>query len=300
MSKSNSKPTRFYFVDVFAVEPLTGNPLAVVADADHLDLEVMQKIAREFNLSETTFILRPTSPEADWRLRSFTPTGAEVFGAGHNALGAWWWLAESGVLPVATKTNYVQEIGSRNLPVDVVLENGRPVLVAMTQAAPVKGKIVRDTAALATALGLTTRDLALDLAPAQVISTGAAHLMVPVRNIETVDRIKAHSEELFAVLQAVEGQGCYVFAVGARHPDADIYTRFFNPTVGIWEDPATGSAAGPLATHLAANGLLKGETVLIEQGTAMGRTSLIRVNLKSQTPQIAGSGVTVIEGNLLF
>jgi trans-2,3-dihydro-3-hydroxyanthranilate isomerase len=80
----------YYFVDVFADEPLTGNPLSVVAEADGLDDQTMRRIAREFNQSETTFLLSPTRPEAHARLRSFTPSGAEVFGAGHNALGAWW------------------------------------------------------------------------------------------------------------------------------------------------------------------------------------------------------------------
>lgn len=83
----------FALVDVFADAPLTGNPLAVVADADGLEERAMRAVAREFNQSETTFVLRPTRPEARTRLRSFTPAGAEVVGAGHNALGAWWWLA---------------------------------------------------------------------------------------------------------------------------------------------------------------------------------------------------------------
>src|SRR6266571_1715793 len=86
----------FYFVDVFASHPLSGNPLSLVTDADRLDEAQMRAISREFNQSETTFLLRPRLPGATWRLRSFTPIGAEVFGAGHNALGAWLWLAAAG------------------------------------------------------------------------------------------------------------------------------------------------------------------------------------------------------------
>jgi predicted PhzF superfamily epimerase YddE/YHI9 len=85
-------------IDVFAYQPLNGNPLALVIDAQELSQETMQRIAREFNQSETTFLLPPTRPQADWRLRCFTPAGIEVSGAGHNALGAWWWLAEAGRL----------------------------------------------------------------------------------------------------------------------------------------------------------------------------------------------------------
>src|SRR3954454_16682609 len=86
----------FSLVDVFAISPLTGNPVAIVPDADRLPLKTMQALAREFNQSETTFLLRPDSDEAAWQLRSFTPIGAEVFGAGHNALGAWLWLPAAG------------------------------------------------------------------------------------------------------------------------------------------------------------------------------------------------------------
>ena len=91
----------FYFVDVFATRPLTGNPLSLVPDADGLNEAQMRAIAREFNQSETTFLLRPSLPGATVRLRSFTPAGAEVGGAGHNALGAWPWLEEAGRLASA-------------------------------------------------------------------------------------------------------------------------------------------------------------------------------------------------------
>ncbi|HVD88689.1 MAG TPA: PhzF family phenazine biosynthesis isomerase, partial [Jatrophihabitantaceae bacterium] len=101
---------RFVFIDVFAPSPLTGNPVAVVPDADDLDLATLRAIAREFNQSETTFLLRPTAARADWRLRSFTPIGAEVFGAGHNALGAWLWLVAAGRVP-ADRSRFIQQIG---------------------------------------------------------------------------------------------------------------------------------------------------------------------------------------------
>ena len=111
----------FHFVDVFAVAPLTGNPLVVVEDAGNLPLRVLQQIAREFNQSETTFVLPATRAGADWRLRSFTPAGAEVFGAGgHNTLGAWWWLAEAGRLALTGRlTVFHQEVGDRVLPVTI-------------------------------------------------------------------------------------------------------------------------------------------------------------------------------------
>ena len=112
------KTLQFHIVDVFAVEPLTGNPLAIVDGGAELSLDLFQRIAREFNQSETTFVMPPTRPRADWRLRSFTAGGVEVFGAGgHNTLGAWWWLAQAGKLALSgNATVFHQELGNRVLP----------------------------------------------------------------------------------------------------------------------------------------------------------------------------------------
>jgi trans-2,3-dihydro-3-hydroxyanthranilate isomerase len=134
-------PLPFFFIDVFAEVPLTGNPLALVAEADGLDEAVMRSVAREFNQSETTFLLPPTRDGATWRLRSFTPSGAEVFGAGHNALGAWWWLATAGKLALADGAGrFAQEIGERVLPVEIVGANGRARAIWMEQAPPQIGE----------------------------------------------------------------------------------------------------------------------------------------------------------------
>jgi PhzF family phenazine biosynthesis protein len=298
-----SRPTLpFHFVDVFAVEPLTGNPLVVVDGGTDLTLNLLQRIAREFNQSETTFLLPPTQPEADRRLRSFTPAGVEVFGAGHNALGAWWWLAEAGRLALAgSETVFHQEIGDRVLPVTISRAGGRLANVVMEQEAPIAGKQLEDLAKLASSLGVTTADLAVDRAPCQVVSTGAAHLMAPIRDREAVDRIQPDAKALLALLDSVGGEGCYVFSLDPRQTDAVAYARFFNPTVGIWEDPATGTAAGPLAAHLVAHGLAKaGQVIKVEQGTAMGRTSLIQVEVFANTVKISGRGVVVASGQLIL
>jgi PhzF family phenazine biosynthesis protein len=269
----------FHIVDVFAIEPLTGNPLAVVEGGEGLTLDLLKRIAREFNQSETTFLMRPTRPEADWRLRSFTAAGAEVFGAGHNALGAWWWRAQAGKLALSgSATVFHQEIGDQVLPVTISQSGGQLGNVVMEQEAPVARRRLEDLAPLAASLGLTVGDLAVDRAPCQVVFTGAPHLMVPVRDREAVDRIQPNARALFSVLASVGGEGCYVFSLDPRQAGAVAYARFFNPTVGIWEDPATGTAAGPLAAHLVAHGLARAaQAMVIEQGTATGRTSLIGV-----------------------
>jgi len=290
----------FHLVDVFGVEPLTGNPLAVAEGGADLPLLSLQRIAREFNQSETTFLMSPTKTRADWRLRSFTAAGAEVFGAGHNALGAWWLLAAAGRLSLnRAETEFHQEIGEQVFPVMISASEGRPDWVVMRQEAPVFGSSVRDAFAHAEALGLSIHDIATEVVACQVISTGAPHLMVPLRDRNAVDRARPDAKALLVILKSCGGEGCYVFSLDPRQSGATAYARFFNPTVGISEDPATGTAAGPLAAHLVSAGLAAG-TVMIEQGTSMGRTSLIQVHISGSTVKIAGRAVVVASGQLFI
>jgi trans-2,3-dihydro-3-hydroxyanthranilate isomerase len=288
----------FCFVDVFASRPLTGNPLSLIPDADGLAESQLQAIAREFNQSETTFVLRPSKPDATWRLRSFTPIGAEVFGAGHNALGAWLWLAHADRLPAAGPLT--QEIGDEVLPVEVSRGHDGLVSVTMAQSAPRFGAVAGDRAELAASLGLAEADLVPDQ-PAQVVDTGAGHLLVPVRDRAAVDRSVPATERLAAVLRQAGGEGCYLYSRDAVEPgDAVAYTRFFNPTMGIAEDPATGTAAGPLVARLAAEGQVPadGRPVIVEQGYKLGRPSRIQVSVAGPQVRVGGSGLVVAEGTL--
>jgi trans-2,3-dihydro-3-hydroxyanthranilate isomerase len=287
---------RFVLVDVFASVPLTGNPVSIVPDADDLTDARMQAIAREFNQSETVFVLRPDRPEATWRLRSFTPIGAEVFGAGHNALGTWIWLAADGRLP-GGRSQFAQQIGPDVLPVRVDAGAGQPVLISMDQSAPQFGATVNDRAELAAALSLAEQDLAADATP-QVVSTGAGHLMVAVGTRAGVDRAAPHAAPLAAILDEAGGEGCYVYSLQPGEDGAAAYARFFNPAMGIPEDPATGTAAGPLAARLVASGKVPGGTVVIEQGHALGRPSRIQVSIAGTRVTITGSGLVVADGVL--
>jgi len=207
----------FFLVDVFSDRPLEGNPLAVVPDADQIDEATMRRIAREFNQAETTFLSSSTSGQADRRLRSFTPAGHEVFGAGHNALGAWWWLASSGRLPASGDSQqFHQQIGDSVLPVTVFWKDGEVASIEMRQSAPVFGKTVSDSGALADALGLTPADMVLDGLEAQVVSTGAAHLLVPVKDRSAIEKARPDTAKLLSVLRAAEGEGCYLFCLDSR------------------------------------------------------------------------------------
>ncbi|WP_421925395.1 PhzF family phenazine biosynthesis protein [Neoaquamicrobium sediminum] len=281
-------------IDVFADAPLTGNPLAVVEDADALTEAQMRPIAGEFNQAETTFVMR--SDRADRKLRSFRAAGAEVGGAGHNALGAWLWLAEEGRLgSLDTPRTFHQEIAGEVLPIVLEKIDGR-IFGRMRQSRLNLFSPLDKPAALASALQLQAEDILVEPRP-RVAGTGAAHLLVRVRDRTVVDRAKPSAEALLGVLASSGGEGCYIYAFDPASPD-QAYARFFNPTVGLWEDAATGTAAGPLAAYLAREGLI-GETIEVEQGTKMGRRSILRLRLVPD-PELSGAGVVVMRGGLFI
>ena len=289
----------FVFVDVFSDRPLEGNPLAVVPDADAIDESTMRRIAREFNQSETTFLLKPKEDDADWHLRSFTAAGHEVTGAGHNALGAWWWLAVSGRLELHDGvTAFRQKIANRVLPLGVVSDGGSVRSIMMQQAAPEFGQTVTDARMLADALGLETEEVLSEGRAAQVVSTGAPHLLIPVRDRSAIDRAKPDAARVLAVLRASGGEGAYLFCRDVARAGSTAHARFFNPTMGISEDAATGTAAGPLGAWLVKEGLVPNGCMRIEQGFTMGRPSLIEIEVGSGGVGISGRGCVSIEGTL--
>jgi PhzF family phenazine biosynthesis protein len=280
-------------VDVFADEPLTGNPLAVVEDADDLTLAQMKRIAAEFNQAETTFIMQ--SARADRKLRSFTAAGAEVAGAGHNALGAWLWLAELGKLgPLDAPRTFQQEIGEEVLPITLTKVGGR-IHGRMRQSPLRLLEPLKDVTSLALALGLQAVDI-MKNPPPRPGDTGVAHLLVRIRDAATVDRARPSADALLDVLHKAGAEGCYIYAHDPQSPDR-AYARFFNPTVGLWEDAATGTAAGPLAAYLGREGLLPAGAIAIEQGTSMGRQSFLKVKLAPDA-ELSGAGVIVMQATL--
>lgn len=189
---------------------------------------------------------------------------------------------------------FQQEIGSDVLPIVLESFDGR-VHGRMRQATLRLLDSLEDVTPLAAALGLDHGDILSEPQP-RPADTGAAHLMVRVRNADTVDKAKPDAGELLAVLKGTSAEGCYIYAFDPDIPER-AYTRFFNPTVGLWEDAATGTAAGPLAAYLAATGILKTHELAIEQGTKMGRRSILRIRLTPK-PELSGTGVVVLRGAL--
>jgi PhzF family phenazine biosynthesis protein len=278
-------------IDVFADTPLSGNPLAVVEGADGLSDAEMRRIAGEFNQAETTFLM--ASKRADRRLRSFTAIGVEVSGAGHNALGAWLWLGETGQLgSLKSPRAFTQELGADVLPITLETIDGR-IYGRMRQSPLRLEPPLLGLTALARALGLDETDL-LPWPVPRAADTGAAHLMVRVRDAATVDRAKPAAEKLLTVLKSAAAEGCYIYSFDPHAPDT-AYARFFNPTVGLWEDAATGTAAGPLTAYLGSESLLHHSALAIEQGTKMGRRSILKVRLTPE-PELSGAGVVVLRG----
>jgi trans-2,3-dihydro-3-hydroxyanthranilate isomerase len=269
---------RYAFVDAVRERPLAGNPVAIVPHAVALDEPTMRRIAGELNQVATTFILPPKNDFADWSLRSFTAAGHEVFGAGHNSLSAWWWLAESGNLTLGEGRNhFTQEIGGELLPVEVRCPHRQPVTVALTHMSPVYGAVCEDLPKLADALGIKAEDIMLSL-PAQVVSTGIPHLLVPV-----IDR-----------------EGCYLYCLdGLELPSSIAHARFFNPAQEVVEEAATATAAVPLACSLLRDGIAGSrKTLFIEQGYEMKRPCVLEVEVENNVLRLAGRAITVMEGML--
>jgi trans-2,3-dihydro-3-hydroxyanthranilate isomerase len=182
------------------------------------------------------------------------------------------------------------------LPVRVGRAGKRPV-VSTDQSAPVFGATVEDRAELAGSLGLAEADLAPGV-PAQVAGTGASHLMVPARARAAVDRAQPDAVRLAAVLAHAGGEGAYLYSLEPGDDDAVAYCRFFNPVMGIAEDPATGTAAGPLAALLVRSGAAAEGTVVIEQGRVLGRPSRIQVRVTGGQVTVSGSGLVVADGTI--
>lgn len=286
---------RFYTLDVFTTTRFQGNPLAVVTDGDELSTDQMMAIAREMNLSETVFVQKPTDDRALARLRIFT-TKEELKLAGHPVIGTWFLLAELGVVPAQEGGVHVmQETGAGILPVEIRFKDGRPQRVTMTQKeASFKASRI-DRKKLAAALGLSAGDLDAKLQP-EFVSTGIYNLMVPLKNRSILGKIRMNMVELARLLGKTAALA-YCFAVGTNHT---VWARGMMPWE-LYEDAATGSAAGSLGAYLVKHGKVgTGHTLQIIQGVEMGRPSHIEVEVtqagKQLTPRVSGAAVKVFEG----
>ena len=297
---------RFVQVDVFTDRIFGGNPLAVFLEASGLQDTEMQAIAKEMNLSETTFILPPTDPACVARVRIFTPA-RELGFAGHPTIGTAFVLASSGLLPTGS-TDLALEEGVGPVPVRLEGDPAAPEFLWMRHPPATFGSQLMERDTLAHALRLSPADL-LDDAPIVVGSTGSPFLYVPLRGRDAVDRAELDVAALRTIFADEAAVGVFLFAPDAAMDDTThrVYSRMFAPhTSGIPEDPATGSASGPLGAFLVRYGLVPSRDearIVSEQGTQMGRQSFVHIRVRrGGTPteeiEVGGSVVPVLEGEL--
>lgn len=266
---------RYRVVDVFTERPLEGNPLAVFPDASAMDAVTMQRVARELNLAETTFVLPPTRTDCAARVRIFTPTKEMRF-AGHPTIGTGFVLLDEALVPKESSSFLLEEnIG----PVAVRVEpGGRPMLWLDTP--PIEAGRRYDPSLCANVLGLSVDDL-LDVAP-QLLSAGNPTVYVALRDRDAVDRAWLD----LTGMKRLRGADAELMCVFVFTPTTDgAYSRMFAPEYGIAEDPATGSSTGPLAAYMMRHGLVSnagGSHFISEQGTKMGRRSLLHVRLRGE------------------
>lgn len=302
----------FVTCDVFTDRPFTGNPLLVVPDARGLTAAQMQSIAREINYSESTFVLPTKDPAHAYLQRTFVPV-KEIPYAGHPTVGTAVVMAALGKVPSVASgapdgaVPVTIEVGFGPLRLELLKEDGRVSRVRMEQStpewkAPVTGDDVKGQ--IAAALGVPFDALHPRLPP-QAVGTGNTFLMVPLASVEAVSSALADARMLNHVERDLGVLGLFLFAFdGAR-----LRARMFAPGAGVPEDPATGSAAGPVAVYLALHGAVPGGVTngrgrfTIDQGVEMGRPSELdaTVLVEDGLPagvRVEGSAVLVMRGEL--
>ncbi|RKD95410.1 PhzF family phenazine biosynthesis protein [Halopiger aswanensis] len=285
--------TRIVQVDAFTDEPLSGNPAGVVPDADGLTDEQMQSIAAEMAVSETAFLRSSDDPEADRRVRYFTPT-QEVDLCGHATIGSFAHLHDEGLEPGTTtlETN----VGVLEIEVDA---DGT---VWMTQDDPQIREVDVGYDRVADALGVSQAALegASDDIPLAVSSTGLPFLIVPITYLSDLGDADPDMHAVEELAESVDATGVYLFTFDALGRDSTLHGRMFAPGAGVPEDPVTGTASGAVAAYLDRFGAFDDdfpEELRLEQGHYVDRPGLVRVRLEDGV-RVGGRGVTALDGTI--
>jgi trans-2,3-dihydro-3-hydroxyanthranilate isomerase len=298
---------RYLHLDVFTNTPLEGNQLAVFPEPAGLSDEEMQRITREMNFSECTFIFPSEVAGTHRRMRIFTPE-EELPMAGHPTIGSTFALVTEGVIAPGQR-EFVFGLNIGPTPVSLEWTDGALSFAWMMQPLPTFGARVQDRAALTASLGVETRDLVADL-PAEFVSCGVPYLFVPLASRDGVDRVTVNRTAYASCLRAagLEPVPTFVFTLDRRGAAGDeaVYSRMLAPGFGIAEDPATGSASGPLGCYLSAHNALPAERLagfVSLQGVAMKRPSRLHVSIdrdgtRVTRVRVGGRSVLVGDGTL--
>jgi len=276
----------YHLVDVFTDRAFGGNPLAVFLDGKGMSGGLMQAIAKEFNLSETTFVLPPQNPANDFRVRIFTPS-AELPMAGHPTVGTTFVLTRAGLVrPGTGRTTITLEEGVGPIPVAIDWKNGKPSFIEMQQPLPEFGSPIENRTAIAEMLSLEPEAIRDDL-PIQVVSCGVPFLFVPVKTLEAIRRIRFRID--VAERLKTPAGNTFVFTMETEFPGSGVHSRMLAPLLGVAEDAATGGASGPLGCYLVRHNVLASENelrVVSEQGIEMGRPSFLHIRIRHASDEI--------------
>jgi trans-2,3-dihydro-3-hydroxyanthranilate isomerase len=295
-----NKTYAFYILDVFTEEPFGGNQLAVFPDASGIPENYMQKLAREINFSESVYVLPPDNPKNSCKLRIFTPA-REIPTAGHPTIGAAFLLLNKGYIKPSGDNNqlvFEEKIGDILISYEKV--NGSYTMITMNQPLPVFSTPVNETEFIASVLSVEKSTLHTDY-PVQAVSCGNNFLFVPVNRLKDMANIRIRTDLLDACKRRFGSAEIYVFTLETADLKSTTHGRMFAPCFGITEDPATGSAAGPLGCYLVEYGISDGRLIICEQGYEMGRKSKLYVHIRKgesgiELVRVSGSAVTVGKG----
>ena len=298
---------KFYTLDVFTTRKFAGNPLAVVLDADHLTTEQMQTITKEFNLSETTFVMKPENPNNTAKVRIFFPGGEMPF-AGHPTLGTAILLAELNNKPGCTISTEIRlELKAGLTPVKVtrIADQCSGIFTAPVIPFHVDTPLP-NVAETARALNLEESDIGFDGHKIASLQGGPRFFYVPVKSRAALEKSRVLEPHWSALIKPMNGaDAAYIYTRGGDGPNASFRARLYAPTDGIPEDPATGSATALLAAQLLTAENLKDGTHSwqLEQGYEMGRPSDLRLEAdvkgaKLSAVRVGGSAIQLMSGEI--
>jgi PhzF family phenazine biosynthesis protein len=285
---------RFKQVDVFTDRPFLGNPVAVVLGADGIDDGTMQRIANWTNLSETTFVLKPTSGEADYRLRIFRPV-EELSFAGHPTIGSAHAVLEAGLAP-AGAGSLRQECPAGIIPLTVEQTDAGRRIFARAPRPKIVHSYETSVDAISAALGVP---VSADPAPAS-IDVGPVWLIARVEDVESVRSMKPSMDAVARLSVDFNVTGITVFSL-LEDGDEAVYVRSFGPATGAPEDPVCGSGNASVGGYLAHTGLVSqtGSSYVARQGAELGRDGRVYVRLlEDGNVEIGGHAVTVVDGEI--
>ncbi len=292
--------SKFYILDVFAEKRYAGNQLAVVREGQRYADEEMQKIAREFNFSETTFILSENETDGAYGVRIFTPERELPF-AGHPTLGTAWVIQREILGHEVDRVTLNLKAGL--IPVDFSYQNGEAAELIMRQLQPEFGNEI-DPARIAPVLQINESDLNPRF-PVLEVSTGVFDLIVPLRTLDAQKRVKIDTAAYYNLIEGLSAKAILTFCPETYDPNCRLNVRFYADYFGVPEDPATGSANGCLAAYLVKQRYFGEESVdiRVEQGIEIGRPSVLHLMAEKTAEginiRVGGRVIMVAKGELV-